>query len=104
MSWPACQASSNAVEASDAGGSGAAVTRVLSPNEVQAVENLLTTVTYENHPPCGGDDGDEYYLLTYDASGNLVRKYSAQNINCYGFPAAPSIPLVYDDLAALRGS
>jgi hypothetical protein len=62
----------------------------------------LATVTYEESPPCGGEDGGEYYLLTYDAAGNLVRKYSGQNINCYGYPAAPLTSEVYQELAKLR--
>lgn len=102
MSWGTC-ASDAGGDASDAGPYGAPVTRVLSSSEAQEVENLLATVTYQNNPPCGGEDGGEYYLSTYDDAGNLVRKYSAQNINCYGYPAAPLIAVVYDEFVKLRG-
>jgi hypothetical protein len=107
MSWAACDDEADAgvggavTDAGDA--SVPAVSRVLSTSEAQQLEALLKTVTYTVNPTCGGEDGEEYYLLTYDDAGHMVRKYSAQDVNCYGYPAAPRIEDVYNLLVTFRG-
>lgn len=105
MSWPACDEDAGVGgSTTDAGDvSVPAVSRVLSPSEAQQLEALLQTVTYTANPTCGGEDGEEYYLNTYDDLGHVVGKYSAENINCYGYPSAPRIVDVYNLLVTFRG-
>jgi hypothetical protein len=107
MSWPACDEDAGfggGGSTTDAGNAAVpAVSRVLSTSEAQQLEALLKTVTYTENPACGGEDGEEYYLITYDRAGQMVRKYSAQDINCYGYPAAPRIEDVYNLLVTFRG-
>jgi len=105
MSWAACDEEAGVGgSTTDAGDAEIpAVSRVLSTSEAQQLEALLKTVTYTVNPGCGGEDGEEYYLTTYGSAGQMVRKYSAQNINCYGYPAAPRIEDVYSLLVTFRG-
>ncbi len=81
---------------------GGAVSRVLSPAEARSVEQALASVTYQDPPTCGGEDGEEYYLTTYDAAGATLRVYSAFDINCTLYPMAPEIVSVYQRLTQLR--
>jgi hypothetical protein len=104
MSWPACSGGeAGAPSSPPPGDAGAAVSRVLSSGEAQQVEAALRAVTYVDNPPCGGEDGNEYYMTTFDAAGHKVALYSAYDINCYGYPAAPGMQSVYELLAMLRG-
>lgn len=102
MSWPDCDDGGIGSTGAPEGGV-PAVSRVLSASEAQQLEGLLKTVTYTQQRACGGEDGEEYYMTTYDDAGHVIRKYSAENINCYGYPAAPRIEDVYALLSTFRG-
>jgi hypothetical protein len=102
MTWPPCPADSG-FHAPDPGPDAGGASRVLSASEVQSVENALAALTYVNDPACGGEDGDEYYLTTYDAAGRAIRLYSGGAIDCTDYPEAPGIQAVYALFVRLRG-
>lgn len=73
-------------------------TRVLTPSEAQSVENVIATVTYVEDGPSDGEDGEEWYLTTYDSAGSRKGQYSARRINGTPFPRAERVRDLYDAL------
>jgi hypothetical protein len=102
MTWPPCPADSG-FDAPDPGPDAGGPARMLSASEAQSVEKALAALTYVNDPTCGGEDGDEYYLTTYDAAGHAIRLYSGGAINCTSYPEAAGIQAVYDLFVQLHG-
>ncbi len=101
MKWPGCAAG----DTPSPGGGGSdypSSSRVLTAAEVTRVEAALTSVTYTDPPKCGGYDGLEYFMTTTDAAGGGEQKYSAYDINCYGYRNAPKIVDVYALFVELR--
>jgi hypothetical protein len=106
MMWPACPA--------DGGGAighvpvrpspdGGAVSRVLSAAEAMSVESALAALTYVEVPDCWGEDGEDYYLTTFVASGAEIREYTYHDINCVKLPQSLGIADLYALLVMLRG-
>jgi hypothetical protein len=76
-------------------------TRVLSPGEASDVEASLATIKASGNQQCGGMDGQDYRLSTFDAV-NHERKYSAHDINCYGNEQVTGLSGAYVLLVGMR--
>lgn len=100
MKWPGC-AFAGGQTPSGPSQDYPTVERVLDDGEAMRVEKALQAITYTVNPPCGGYDGREHFMTTFGAGGEV--KYSAYNINCYNYRAAPGIIDAYDVLESLRG-
>ncbi len=54
-------------------------------------------------PDCWGDDGEDYYLTTFAASGAEIREYTYHDINCVKLPQSLGIAGLYALLVMLCG-
>lgn len=96
MTWPGCTAPDGGAPSTGYPAS----TRDLTAAEGAAVESALRAIDYEENPPCSSYDGSEYFMVTTGSDGGS-RRYSADNVSCYGYPRAPKIADAYAVLDAL---
>jgi hypothetical protein len=96
MTWAACTQPDSGAGSTDYPAS----TRGLTAAEGDAVESALRAIDYEENPACSSYDGSEYFMITAGGDGGSKR-YSADNVNCYGYPRAPRIADAYAVLDAL---
>ncbi|MFO0669787.1 MAG: hypothetical protein U0235_09200 [Polyangiaceae bacterium] len=101
MTWPGCTGSPGGRPNGGVETPYAAIERRLDAAEAKRVEDALRALTYETNPPCGGYDGREYFMSTYDAKGTEAR-YSADNINCMGYRRVRALSDLYELFTSLR--
>ncbi len=83
------------------GGSFSDSSRVLSSDQAASVEASLAGITYVEDPPCAGYDGLNTVMTIFHADGSS-RTFAVENLNCYGYAAAPKLDDTFSLLVSLK--